>query len=173
MGTGGSDVATISRRNKTANSSIEERTAEMNKVRQWWIAGVGVAALVTVIGAGAVMAQTPSSTPTASATPTASSSSGDSTAPSAQSTTTGPASNEDPAHEANETAEQEAAEDSGQGFHGGRPNEDPAHEAAESAEREAAEDNGTAQYRSPNGAPAARVPARHLRTSAVIYPRSK
>ena len=66
-----------------------------------------------------------------------------------------PASTEDAAHEANETAAQEAAEDSGQGFHGGRPNEDPAHEAAESADREAAEDNGTAQYGPGSGAPVA------------------
>lgn len=47
-------------------------------------------------------------------------------------------SNEDPAHEAAETAEQEAAEDSGR-FHHGRhgSKEDPAHEATESPEREA------------------------------------
>jgi hypothetical protein len=51
-------------------------------------------------------------------------------------------SNEDPAHEANETPEQEAAEDSGQfrGGHGGHgSNEDPAHEANETPEQEAAE----------------------------------
>lgn len=72
----------------------------------------------------------------------------------AQTTTTTPGtqngssfkSNEDPAHEANETPEQEAAEDSGQ-FHGGRgahaghgSNEDPAHEGNETPEQEAAED---------------------------------
>jgi hypothetical protein len=69
-------------------------------------------------------------------------------------------SNEDPAHEAGESAEREAAENAGQtgggwhrdgdadgdggehhGFRGGS-NEDPAHEAGESAEREAAEDAG-------------------------------
>jgi hypothetical protein len=59
-------------------------------------------------------------------------------------------SNEDPKHEAAETAEQEAAEGAGKGFrHGGpggsfKPNEDPKHEAGESAEREAQEDAGAA-----------------------------
>jgi hypothetical protein len=63
-------------------------------------------------------------------------------------TTTGAfTSNEDPAHEAGESAAVEAAENSGQrphGAHGGafRPNEDPAHEAGESAAREAEEDAG-------------------------------
>jgi hypothetical protein len=63
-------------------------------------------------------------------------------------TTTGPfKSNEDPAHEAGESAAVEAAEDSGQHPHGGhggqfKPNEDPAHEAGESAAREAQEDAG-------------------------------
>lgn len=51
--------------------------------------------------------------------------------------------NEDAAHEAAETPEHEAAEDSGQ-FRGGHghhgANEDPAHEAAETPEHEAAED---------------------------------
>ena len=56
-------------------------------------------------------------------------------------------SNEDPTHEAKETAAQEAAEDAGQRpsgghFRGGGSNEDPAHEATESAEREAQEDAG-------------------------------
>lgn len=51
-------------------------------------------------------------------------------------------SNEDPAHEAKEIPEHEAAEDSGQfrggGHHGS--NEDPAHESAETSAQEAAED---------------------------------
>jgi hypothetical protein len=53
-------------------------------------------------------------------------------------------SNEDPTHEANETADQEAAEDSGQGRGGHMmgSNEDPTHEANETADREAAEDSG-------------------------------
>jgi hypothetical protein len=57
-----------------------------------------------------------------------------------------PKSNEDPAHEAAESAEREAEEDSGtfhdghHGDHKGGSNEDPAHEAAESPEREAEED---------------------------------
>jgi hypothetical protein len=79
------------------------------------------------------------------------------TVPSASDPATGSAfkSNEDPAHEATETAEQEAAEDAGIGRHGGHhgSNEDPAHEATESAEREAAED--AAQGNSPATTPAA------------------
>jgi hypothetical protein len=58
-------------------------------------------------------------------------------------------SNEDPTHEANETPEQEAAEDSGQGHFRGPgghgSNEDAAHEANETPEHEAAEDAGTAR----------------------------
>jgi hypothetical protein len=67
----------------------------------------------------------------------------------AQTTTTTPdgtfKSNEDPAHEATESAEREAEEDAGRGGHGhggvrgGGPNEDAAHEAAETPEHEAAE----------------------------------
>lgn len=69
----------------------------------------------------------------------------------AQTTTTTPdnqngtsfKSNEDATHEANETPEQEAAEDSGTfRGHGHGPNEDPAHEAKETPEREAAEHAG-------------------------------
>ena len=51
-------------------------------------------------------------------------------------------SNEDPAHEAGETPEQEAAENNGTARHGGKgsgSNEDAAHEANESPEKEAAE----------------------------------
>ena len=66
-------------------------------------------------------------------------------------------SNEDTAHEAKETPEQEAAEDSGQfrghhggdGFHGGHRNEDIAHEAAETPEREAQEDAGSQSSTTP------------------------
>jgi len=60
--------------------------------------------------------------------------------------TTPRASNEDPAHEAGESAAREAQE--GNGVPGGspggafRPNEDAAHEAGESAAREAQEDAG-------------------------------
>jgi hypothetical protein len=68
----------------------------------------------------------------------------------AQTTTTAPdkstfKSNEDATHEANETPEQEAAEDNGTAHHGGGrhgPNEDPAHEANETPEQEAAEHAG-------------------------------
>ena len=73
-------------------------------------------------------------------------------ATSTSTTTTGTfKSNEDPAHEAGESAAREAQENSGQWpgpgpGHGGafKPNEDPAHEAGESAAREAQEDAGQA-----------------------------
>jgi hypothetical protein len=53
-------------------------------------------------------------------------------------------SNEDPAHEAGESAAREAAENNGTATYGGHggSNEDPAHEAGESAAREAQEDAG-------------------------------
>jgi len=54
------------------------------------------------------------------------------------------ASNEDPAHEAAESPEREAEENSGKGFGHHGFNEDPAHEAGESPEREAQEDAGNA-----------------------------
>ena len=55
-----------------------------------------------------------------------------------------PSSNEATAHEAGESAAQEAAENNGTAHHGGRPcgghsNEDAAHEKAETAAQEAAE----------------------------------
>jgi hypothetical protein len=58
-------------------------------------------------------------------------------------------SNEDPAHEAGESAAQEAAENNGTARHAGaagpgHSNEDPAHEAGESAAREAAENAAAA-----------------------------
>lgn len=79
------------------------------------------------------MAQTPSTTPGASSTPATGAPNGTFK------------SNEDSTHEAGETAEHEAAEDSGQGhghggFRGGKSNEDPAHEQKESADHEAQED---------------------------------
>lgn len=57
-------------------------------------------------------------------------------------------SNEDPTHEAGESAAREAAEDSGQfrGMHGS--NEDPTHEARESATREAAENDAKSGFSS-------------------------
>lgn len=66
------------------------------------------------------------------------------TAPAASGGSGGFTSNEDPAHEAAESPEREAEENSGKAFHGGGGhhgfNEDPAHEASESPEREAQED---------------------------------
>jgi hypothetical protein len=80
-------------------------------------------------------AQTPTTTPPAAAT-----------APPAPSGGSGSfTSNEDPTHEAGESAQREADENSGKAFHGGGRhgfNEDPAHEASESPEREAQEDAG-------------------------------
>jgi hypothetical protein len=53
-------------------------------------------------------------------------------------------SNENPSHEAGESAAREAAENNGTaGFpHGGRSNESASHEAGENAAREAAENGG-------------------------------
>jgi cytoskeletal protein RodZ len=133
----------------TNESQPKRKGSQMNKLRQWWLAGAAVTALVTTIGVGAVMAQTPTSTSSASPTVAAGSATSPTVAPG---TTTSPAtSNEDATHEARETAAQEAAEDSGQRMGGGafKPNEDPAHEASESADREAAEDAGQV----PGGAP--------------------
>jgi hypothetical protein len=60
-------------------------------------------------------------------------------------------SNEDPTHEKNESAAQEAAENSGQ-FRGGAghgPNEDPTHEKAETPAREAQENAGKSGAQTP------------------------
>lgn len=119
----------------------------MHELRKWWLAAAGGAALIAIVGAGAVMAQTPSSTPGKSTTPTAAAGAPKSpnVAP-GTATANAPHSNEDAMHEAGETPEHEAAEDSGQfrgsgpGGHHGMPNEDAAHEANETAEHEAAED---------------------------------
>jgi hypothetical protein len=88
-----------------------------------------------VFGPSLAGAQTPTTNPPAAAT-----------APPAASGNPGTfQSNEDPTHEAGESAQREADENSGKGFHGGGGgrhgfNEDPAHEAGESPQREAQED---------------------------------
>ena len=70
-------------------------------------------------------------------------------------------SNEDPAHEAAESPEREAEENSGRAFGGHHGfNEDPAHEASESPEREAQENAGNA----PSGAPSGTAPAANSST---------
>jgi hypothetical protein len=108
----------------------------MTKVQTWAFASLGAVALVVgVLLATGALSSAQTATPSApTATPTAS--------------TPTATSNEDPTHEAAESAEREAYEDSGNFVpgHGGAftPNEDPAHEAAESAEREAQEDAGQA-----------------------------
>ncbi len=85
----------------------------MSKLRKWWIGVVGGVALAAAIGGGAAMAQTSSpTTPVPSATTQQ--------RQGQQGTSNGQfKSNEDPTHEAAESAQQEAAEDSGQAFHGG------------------------------------------------------
>ena len=120
----------------------------MSGARKWWFGLGGAAMVAAVVGAGVVMAQTPSSTPSASPRAGKTAESGKTRVPGANGTFS---SNEDAAHEAGESAEQEASEDSGQRFHGGgkhggfhRPNEDPTHEAGESPEREATENAGIA-----------------------------
>jgi hypothetical protein len=111
----------------------------MKRIRAFSIAGslvaaaaLGGAAATLVRGLDGITANAATATPSASPSPGAF------------------ASNEDPAHEAGETAAQEAAENSGQRpAHGPRggggaftPNEDPAHEAAETPAQEAAENTG-------------------------------
>jgi hypothetical protein len=100
----------------------------MTKLQSWLIAGVSAVALtIGVLLATGTFTSAQSTTPSPSPAPTSGAFK----------------SNEDPAHEAGESAEREAQEDAGifQGKHrGGGSNEDPAHEAQESAEREAQED---------------------------------
>lgn len=43
----------------------------MHKIRKWWIGGAAGVMLAAVVGVGAVMAQTPSATPSTSNTPAA------------------------------------------------------------------------------------------------------
>jgi hypothetical protein len=70
-------------------------------------------------------------------------------------------SNEDPTHEASESADREAAENSGQfrGAGGHGSNEDATHEAGESAAREAQEDAGHAGSGPSTPAPSASTPS--------------
>jgi hypothetical protein len=93
------------------------------------VAAGGLAATTLIGGAigAAIVGSADAATPTPSPTATA-------------------GSNEDPTHEAGETAADETAENNGTARHHGGPggmrggsNEDPAHEAAESPEREAQE----------------------------------
>src|SRR2546422_10556112 len=102
----------------------------MTKLQSWTIMGISAVALVigALLASGALTsAQSP--TPTPSATGGASGGTFKS--------------NEDPTHEAGESADREAQEDAGifpGGKHrGGGSNEDAAHEAQESPEREAQE----------------------------------
>jgi len=93
----------------------------------------GTAAMVMFQPAGA---QTSPSTTVAPATGSTPGASGSAT------------SNEDPTHEATESPQREADENSGKAFGRGAghhgPNEDPAHEATETPEREAQENSGQA-----------------------------
>jgi hypothetical protein len=73
-------------------------------------------------------------------------------------------SNEDPTHEAGESAQQEADEDAGRAHHGGRgghgaSNEDPTHEAGESAQREAEENAENGNGSGSNGSGSSATPA--------------
>ena len=100
----------------------------MTKLQSWLIVGVSaVALMIGVLLATGTFTSAQSTTPTPSPAPSMGAFKP----------------NEDPAHEAQESAEQEAQEDAGirpGGHHrGGGSNEDPAHESQESAEREAQE----------------------------------
>jgi hypothetical protein len=112
----------------------------MNRARSWWLGLGGAAVLAAIVGAGVVMAQTPSTTPTKTDPIPGT------TAAAGKDGTHKP--NEDATHEAGEDPTREALEDSGKGFDGkhsgGRgdhkPNEDADHEKGESPDREAGED---------------------------------
>ncbi len=99
----------------------------MTKLQSWVIVGVSaVALMIGVLLATGTFTSAQSSTPTPSPAPTSGAFK----------------SNEDPTHEAGESAGREAQEDAGifPGKHrGGGSNEDATHESSESAEREAQE----------------------------------
>jgi len=113
-------------------------------------AGAGVVLGITQLSSAQTTTTPAAPAPAAAATP----------APAAGAAT---GSNEDPTHEAGESAQREADEDSGKagfGHHrGGGSNEDPAHEASESPEREAAEDAAKAAGQSGTQTPAPAAPA--------------
>jgi hypothetical protein len=101
----------------------------MTKLQMWTMTGLGAVALaIGVFLASGAMTSAQTNTPAATASPGGTFKS-----------------NEDPAHEAGESPEREAQEDSGQfspghgDGHGHGSNEDPTHEAGESPEREAQE----------------------------------
>lgn len=110
----------------------------MTKLQSWAMVGVSAAALVAgiLLATGTfTSAQSPTPTPGATENGTFKS-------------------NEDPTHEAGESAEREAQEDAGifpgGGRHrGGGSNEDATHEAGESPEREARENADQAPAASP------------------------
>jgi hypothetical protein len=138
----------------------------MTKIQSWAIASVGAVALVVggLLGTGALTsAQTPTPS-TATATPAAS-------APAT--------SNEDATHEASESAEREAQEDSDQFAPGGKftPNGDAAHEASESAEWEAQEDAGQVPTTTNSSATTATltppITSRYSKASCALSSRTK
>ena len=101
----------------------------MTKLQSWAMLGISVTALAigVLLATGALTsAQSPTPTPSTSGSSTFKS-------------------NEDPTHEAGESAEREAQEDAGIFPHGGEhhrgggSNEDATHESSESPEREAQE----------------------------------
>jgi cytoskeletal protein RodZ len=110
----------------------------MTKLQSWLIVGVSaVALMIGVLLATGTLTSAQSTTPTPSPAPTSGAFK----------------SNEDPNHEAGESAEREAQEDAGifSGKHrGGGSNEDASHEASESAEREA-EENANQVSPTPGG----------------------
>ena len=122
-----------------------------NKIMAAVISGsllAGGALGLTLFGPGLASAQTTGTTsaPAAATAP-----------PAAAGATPGTfSSNEDPAHEAGESAQREADEDSGKAFGGPHgSNEDAAHEASESPAREAEEDAANAS----SGASSSTAPA--------------
>jgi cytoskeletal protein RodZ len=115
-----------------------ERRLRMTKLQTWLMVGVSAAALmIGVLLATGTFTSAQSTTPTPSPAPTSGAFK----------------SNEDPSHEAGESAEREAQEDAGifPGKHRGEGSkEDASHEASESAEREA-EENANQASPTPGG----------------------
>jgi hypothetical protein len=101
------------------------------------LAAVGLAAGLIGGGLAGLVVGITSSAGAATPTPTATTPTTATPAPATAGGTGSFKSNEDPTHEAGESAAREAEEDAG---FGGHSNEDPAHEATESAAREAEED---------------------------------
>src|SRR5258706_7096597 len=134
---------------RTRRGSHERRSSVKFSLSRKKLATVALVASAAIGGAGIATAATGTTTPTSPAAPAT-------PATDSADTQTGvDQSNNDPTHEAGESAEREAAETAGQGGGGGRgdhhSNTDPAHEASESPEPAAQEAADDAALGTPTG----------------------